>query len=168
MDEPKQEAKPAAQQDRKVDPKFVAAHRRLVVAAMKVIYSSKEMVERLVGVVERGATPAEGLKNAIEIVVRVLQEKMSRVDPEFAYSVSKQAGVMIGQLASAAGVIEDKLEIVDEALSLMVKGPAQPKTREAEPAPEMRSAPADGEEEDEEDDEAAPPARGLLNEEMEA
>lgn len=143
---PQQQQPPQAQPQAASQPKPAGdpasdAQRRVILAAMKIIYSSSEMVQDLVGAVRDSGDPVEGVKNATGMVLDELRRNVKGADPSIVDSAARQVAVMIAELAVKAGVIPDDMKIVQATVQAVAQGGARP-TAEG-PAPQQ-SAPAGG------------------------
>lgn len=120
---------------------LIGAHRKIVLAAMKILYSGDDVVNKMVSMVQSAEDPAQGLKDATTVILDQVASKMTgNIHPDFAYSAAQPVAVAIAQLAVTAGVIPDDLKIVQGALELMMN---EAKAGAEAPAEEPQQPPAE-------------------------
>ena len=112
------EAMPQGEQAAPKD-KATETYRRLVLAAMKVIYT-KEVSDGLVEIMRTGAEmPAEAVAQAASTVLGKLAEGVKGLDPKAVYAVTPPVVVFLMELAGAAKLFKPTPEIMQRAIQLI-------------------------------------------------
>ena len=112
------EAMPQGEQGAPKD-KATETYRRLVLAAMKVIYA-KEVTDNLVEMMRAGAeNPAEGVAQAASAVLSQLVERVKGLDPKAVYAVTPPVVIFLMELAGAAKLFKETPEIMQQAIQMV-------------------------------------------------
>lgn len=166
-EQPEQTAPPtggaaAAQGAPARDPKILAAHKKIVQAAMKALYSSKEMVQQVLNMVRQEEDPAIGIVKAATMILDGLADKAKGINPDFVYSATAPLALMILELALEAKLVQPGEEkgIIQRGFAYMQQG--------GEPAAPTGEEPEEEQPEEEPEQEEEPAPGGVINEEMEA
>ncbi len=128
------EEKPATQPNDKA----TETYRRMVLAAMKVLYT-KEVTAQLVELMRSGAeNPAEGVAQAASTVLGILSEKVNGIDPKAVYAVTPPVVMLLMELAGVAKLFEPTPEILQQAIQMVgaqagQAAPAQEQPQEQAP-----------------------------------
>lgn len=97
-------AAPAGAPDQ-VDPKFVEAYRRVLIAASKIIYNP-QVKDQLVGIVKKlQHNPIRGVVVASLLVLDHLRQQVKGINPDFVYMTAPIVGAQVLELANAAGLV---------------------------------------------------------------
>lgn len=145
MEQPKTPVSPTPPPAAGARPKSRGAEhaQRLLAAAAKLVYSSKESANSLVQMVANAPSPEEGLAHAALAVMNRIRESVKGLNPNFVFGIAPLVIAMIAELAAAAKVIQPNPELLTAALEKMkpmiaqiVKGGAQQPAAAQPPAEE--------------------------------
>ena len=121
------------------------AEQRIVLSAMKLLYSDKGTVGRVVQMVEQAETPAEGVAMATLTVLKNLFDRAKGDGKTLVPGAAKHVAVEVARIAFEAGVIpDDDLKVVQEALAVIQQEAQQPPEQTGQgqqPPPQEQQAP---------------------------
>lgn len=119
----------------------VEAHRRVVLAAMKILYSSKEFVQQVIKMVGAAGDPAQGIRQATMLVLKQIGERAKGIDPAALNAAARPVAMLIAELAAKAGAIPDDMRIVQAALQGGARKPAPRPQPASAPPPQQQPQP---------------------------
>lgn len=114
------------------DPKTKEVFQRLLLAAMKYIYS-EAVTPNLMQMVQSAKTPFEGVANATKAVVSQIAGKAKGLPPEVANRVAPMIAMLIAEIAVKAGLMQDSPESKQQILAALQGG--------GQPAPQEQAQP---------------------------
>ena len=124
-------AQPDAQQK---DPRAAETHRKLGLAAMKIIYD-KNTSKQLVEMMKAGAdNPAQVVAQAASVVLGQMQEKVQGIEPKLVYTVTPAVVVFLMELAGAAKIFTPDMKIAQAAIQMVGEQASGPQQEQAQPA----------------------------------
>lgn len=124
-------------------PQGAEVFRRLLLAAMKLIYSNPKATQQFVFMVKTGQ--AQGIVQATKIVVGQITKSAQGLDPSILQKLMVPVATLIAELAVKAGVIKDDKAIMAQVTQLLQKAPqGQPPQPQAAPAPQAQPAQPQG------------------------
>lgn len=101
-----------------VDPQVMNMHRRLVMAAMKLLYSSKEAVQQILRMVAGAQSPAGGVLRAAQLIVGQVAQGAKGLPPGIEQTAIVTVAALIIELATEAGIFEKGANTLQEVIAL--------------------------------------------------
>lgn len=92
---------------------------RLMLAAMKLVYSDKAATQELVQMVAQAQSPQEGLAHAAMLILQQMREKVQGLNPNAVFAIAPAVIGMLAELAQAAKVAEATPETLNAALEAL-------------------------------------------------
>ncbi|OGT57507.1 MAG: hypothetical protein A3E01_08185 [Gammaproteobacteria bacterium RIFCSPHIGHO2_12_FULL_63_22] len=145
VQEQKPQEKPAAAQAGSLSsryPKIATAARGILLAEMKLLYSTSKGAEQIAQAVQNSDDPVAAIMQVSKAIVEQVKSQAKGVPPEFVQRTILPVAVLVTELAVASGAVEDSPELnkkVTEAARAMQQGgqgQASAAPDEAEPVEE--------------------------------
>ena len=114
-------------------------YRRLVLAAMKLIYT-KEITNNLMELMRASTeNPVEGVAQAVSTVMGLLSEKTKGLNPKAVYAVTPPVSVFVMELGGSAKLFKPSPEMLQQVIQMVGKQAvgqqAKPQQAPAQQAP---------------------------------
>jgi hypothetical protein len=129
-----------------LSPQLTEVFRRLILAAMKVLYASPEATQSVLAIVKQAGDPVQGIAHATDMIVKRIQSQAKGLPPGVIQRVALPVASLIAEIAIASGLVKDDPSLmpkVAQVLSGVQGAPAQQQPAPAAAAP--AAVPNDGE-----------------------
>lgn len=118
---------------------------RLVVAAIKVLYSSQETVQKIVHILSEGPDKRHAIQFAVELIIRILKSKAKGVTPDLLEQVKPIIASEIINIGIEAKVLDQAMLEKSAAPQGGEQPQPQPQPQQQPPAQQPPAAPPAGE-----------------------
>ena len=124
-----------------MDPKLMEAHRRVGLAAMKLVYDPKIAPQ----LVQMMSDDPQSIADAVMLVLDQLAEKMTGMEPGFVYSVGPAVLAFLMEIGEAAGLFKASPELQNAVAGIVMQGmKAKMSGKSAQPAAPQPTPPQSG------------------------
>lgn len=114
--------------------------RRLIAAAMKMLYANPQTTQGIIKMVSASPDPVSGVVQATQMIVGEMATKAKGVPPQIMARVRAPVAVLILELCVTAKVVKDDPKMIGAVLAKLNSAAAQP-AAPAAPAPQQPPRP---------------------------